>query len=421
MGNIINSSDAEEKNISVKLQQDEGNEFYWACRNGDVEHVKQLLRTIPYNDLNQVEFNGSTPLHAASSYGHAEIVTLLLREDYPRKHRDLDGLTAYERAQTEQIRCLFHRPDGKNRFCDENNEEGRVLFHVATRESEGERALDGDYFEDQWIIGHMDGVPFESIEMHVVARKTLYQSKLGRMININRIGYISLLKSDQRLQFAIDNAVDSLIPQQHSEYAKCKSLVIRAFVENQPEHLLQLYTLETPFYRSLNKDQTSVFGCAIERFLDKLSARYFQGTSYRGVKMTSQNLRVYQWALKKNGVLITATHNSTSKDKQLAEFFAEANAPAANERVLMIFSFSQQCDTAIDLSKISDELPCISKFENETEVLVLRFTFFIVKEINTETNPTTITLENIPATSSWLAVWKYYKMIRTKLNRFKQS
>ncbi|CAF2634740.1 unnamed protein product [Rotaria sp. Silwood2] len=79
MGNTIDTEVKQEKKILDQPQEGKASEFYWACRNGDIERVKQLLLTISYNDLNTLEPNGSTPLHAATYFGHTEIVHLLLQ------------------------------------------------------------------------------------------------------------------------------------------------------------------------------------------------------------------------------------------------------------------------------------------------------------------------------------------------------
>ena len=63
----------------------------------------------------------STPLHAASYYGHKEIVQLLLQYGCDRSQINGYGLTAYEEAANEEIRQLFKRPPdefGCNRFQD---------------------------------------------------------------------------------------------------------------------------------------------------------------------------------------------------------------------------------------------------------------------------------------------------------------
>ena len=52
--------------------------LYTACRNGNIAKVKNLLASMSNEQINRYEPNGSTPLHVASYYGHAEIVQMLL-------------------------------------------------------------------------------------------------------------------------------------------------------------------------------------------------------------------------------------------------------------------------------------------------------------------------------------------------------
>jgi hypothetical protein len=50
----------------------------------------------------------------------------------------------------------------------------------------------------------------------------------------------------------------------------------------------------------------------------------------------------------------------------------------------MAFEFPELCPTAINLNKISEQLPALSEFEDEAEVLLLPFTLFKVKDIFTD-------------------------------------
>lgn len=99
-------------------------EFYSACRNGDVDYVKECLSNNTDTQCNPNQFESavkSTPLHAASYYGHKEIVQLLLQYGCDRAQINGYGLTAYEEAADEEIRQLFKRPPdefGCNRFQD---------------------------------------------------------------------------------------------------------------------------------------------------------------------------------------------------------------------------------------------------------------------------------------------------------------
>ncbi|CAF1635785.1 unnamed protein product, partial [Didymodactylos carnosus] len=123
------------------------------------------------------------------------------------------------------------------------------------------------------------------------------------------------------------------------------------------------------------------------------------GVSYRGVKMTNEDLRGYRWTFRSAGVIETRTFCSTSSDRGVAEQFADTSTTDVDDKesVLMMFHFGEKCDTAINLNKLSPDLPCISEYEDEAEVLLLPLTFFNVKQIEQTSSYLAISLENVPS------------------------
>ena len=107
----------------------EVSKFYLACRNGDVEFVKNHLKTLSPTIWNPNQFESgvnSTLLHAASYYGHTEIVKLLIEYGCDRSQTNSYGLTACEEAANDEIRQLFERPSDTRtgyRFHDETTED----------------------------------------------------------------------------------------------------------------------------------------------------------------------------------------------------------------------------------------------------------------------------------------------------------
>ncbi|CAF1362143.1 unnamed protein product [Rotaria sp. Silwood1] len=392
----------EEQNILQNPHEGEASQFYWACRNGDVEHVKELLNTIPYQDLNRLEPNGSTPLHAASYNGHSIIVGLLLRERGCQRDRvNRHGLTAYEEAQTEEIRQLFYRPSERNRFCEEDDDDSndsignRFTVNVKKEEKEDDGKPD-DFAYDQWLVGYETSEEIEWVKADFAAGKAICQ-KFIPYLSDKQCGSLTHILQ-QNFSEELDKLICEHIPKTHREFEKCKMLIQKAFDKQQlqPEYLLRLYTLETPVYGALSKDAGPLFHPLLFA-LNQLKPRHFQGTSYRGVKMVEEDLHAYRWAMKSRGAIETRTFCSTSLDRSVAARFAGINRPINNERrsVLMAFNFPQPCDTAFNLGKISAELSCVSEYENEAEVLMLPSTLFIVRQIETAANYVTIQLENI--------------------------
>ncbi len=393
MGDALSTLTPEEKRILQHPQAGEASELYWACRDGDVRRVRELLKTIPYEDLNRLELNGSTALHAASHGGHAEIVSILLNERGCRRDRpNLHGLTAYEEAQTQQIRQLFHRAGGKNRFCDENEQNSLALFKSSKSNGlKDDYSLKEDFTRDDYLSGHATAEDIEKVRKDQGILKMRTQSTLMKLVMGDKVLAEDLHGNREDLR----ELLDSYIPDNHREKEKSLSLVERAFEEKNPVHLLRLYTLETPFYRKLSWYDNE-FLDPLNYLLVKAKSRYFKGTSYRGLKMSIKDLCPYQWSLEKRAAIETKTFCSTSLHRRVAEAFAESPTAENNQRkILMVFEFPKRTEHAINLGKISNNQPCISEYEDEAEVLVLPETLFFVKQIDTNSNYITISLEHI--------------------------
>jgi ankyrin repeat protein len=84
-----------------------GGDFYWACRNGDLEMVKNIYEQLTYDQLNEIQPNGSTALHAACSGNHPHIVKFLLDNGCSRTILNNQNKIAYDIAATDKIQRLF--------------------------------------------------------------------------------------------------------------------------------------------------------------------------------------------------------------------------------------------------------------------------------------------------------------------------
>ncbi len=83
--------------------------FYDACRKGNFDLLQQLLPSMSLEEINKIESNGSTALHAACYYGHYDIVKLVLDAGASRSIRNRKyNLTPFDEAN-EQIKKLFYR------------------------------------------------------------------------------------------------------------------------------------------------------------------------------------------------------------------------------------------------------------------------------------------------------------------------
>jgi ankyrin repeat protein len=80
MGNQETKEEEDEAAVLENPQVGEASDLYWACRGGDLDVVKDIISTIPFSDVNHLETNGSTALHATSFFGHVKVVRYLLQE-----------------------------------------------------------------------------------------------------------------------------------------------------------------------------------------------------------------------------------------------------------------------------------------------------------------------------------------------------
>ncbi|CAF1995870.1 unnamed protein product [Rotaria magnacalcarata] len=139
----------------------QASDFYWACQADEVDLVRRILLAIPFQEITRLQLNRSTALHAASYFGHKEIVNLLLNERGVIRHKqNRHGLTAYEEAANDEIRQVFHRMN-INCFCTNNVDNDDDDTDLSGQVSEVERSRFGN-----WI--HKDEA--DNVEM----KQTMY-------------------------------------------------------------------------------------------------------------------------------------------------------------------------------------------------------------------------------------------------------
>lgn len=228
------------------------------------------------------------------------------------------------------------------------------------------------------------------------------QSKLGRFIadQFKNDEPMSLKTIGIKLQDIIDK---ELIANKDLESRKANEL-LNKFLSDHPggriEHLIRLYTLETSFYIAL-KQNPMPLALPLYMTLQTLKDRYFQGQSYRGAKMTDEDIASYEWTANNQGSLLqTKRFSSTSLTRSVAEEFSDTvnkNPDAVRRnRVVFVYNFPERCDQAINLSRISDTQPCLSEFEDEAEILILPWTLFKVENVQKQSSLSyTIYLSNV--------------------------
>jgi hypothetical protein len=346
-------------------------DIYKACEEGDVNLVRSIIETSPLTvDINGVEPNGSTALHLACEKGYVHIVQLLLHEyDIRRDHKNRLGRTAYE-ISSDAICTLFHRPiDEANPFCT------------------------GMTFQNPFQLinkGNPNWLKFYSNSSNILINDLGNYTVGG--FEVPRNGYLYNLKRfigldpdkkkieewSTHLQCFLDEHL-SIYPRLYSDASKC----LQDYSESREiEHLLRLYTLSGSICQCLAEDKIKCdyFYAAIHFNLPSMHKRSYKGQCYRGLSMTENDFRYYRSALEnKDSYLGMNTFSSTSIKRHVAEDFM--NSSSNQLKVLLRINFARICETAIALYKLGPEFPCISKYEDEEEVLILPGTVFSVTKI----------------------------------------
>ena len=402
MGNQNAKERKKEAAILRKPKQGEASELYWACRNGDVDSVRQIISETDYNQINCLEPNGSTALHAATYYGRVETVRILLRECGVLRHRrNRYGITAFDEAIDEDIRQLFLRPTN-DRFCSNDSDQAKGLFDFESNKNSNDEKEEEETPNDIWVQGRKSEMDVQFHQWTLLVMSMMFNSTIMRAL------YMRLLRqiiNDPEISLNFKGCVtilekffDEHVPSSHSEYQKAHHFLKQCQSEKKVELLLKIYTLETPFYRKLASEGMSYhLLLPILLKLPTIKDLAFRGQSFRGLSMSKDNLRAYQWAYRhKSSTLVTQTFCSTSLHRIQAEKFIAPTDDSLG--VMIVFNFPEVCSTTIKLYRVSDNRDPISDIEIEKEVLVMPFTMFRVTQIN-EDNPDryTICLENVPA------------------------
>jgi hypothetical protein len=320
-------------------------EFYYACHNGDIDKVKALLSSMSTTDIDRIEPNGSTALHAAAYFGYIDIVRLLLDKGASLNQRNKCDRTPKEEAKTQEIARLFQDVENKlgvdwtiNSVFTATSQHRRFYSF-----SQGAPSL--PYMVDKFLNA-----------------EDLWSSEFWTINEINEV----------------------------------KKLFKDAMQSNDCTQLIRAYTMESPFSRILNTTLAShqeltneerenpPWFCAFARFLAKdepiLRSYRWTGITYRGVPILKHYLA--QWQVGK--MLMNKAFFSTTKSQTLATFFARRNK--GKDKHSIVF----KCIVSDDRAAL--DISTISKYENEEEVLILPCMDFQITEINDSDDIVHITL-----------------------------
>jgi hypothetical protein len=342
-------------------------DFYWACHNGDLYTVKKMLPKLKANDIDRIESNGSTALHAASYYGHANIVRLLLQQGANTTIRNKYKKTAKEEASTDDVRSVF--------------------------ESTGKIEQSDDDDENEYIPQS------ESVQIHRIP-KGKHKSALATHILKTKIAAYSIHKhkisAGSNLEHLEKKYYKLCEKQERIHDLKLGEKYFKKYRETGDfNHMIMLFTSETPFYGMIQDDET--FLAEMYEHLLQYDKYAFQGRTYGVGHFFPKDFEPYQWVLSHpNSLLEIRKLHETYQSIEIAYRFMNHN-PEKLQPVIFDIDIGEKCFNALDVESLSS-------FPSEKIVLVLSGTFFEVTQIQeNDKGVTFISLKNVPVDKSKLS------------------
>ena len=329
-------------------------DLYLACRNGDMAAVERLLRNTSVRTLNTLEPNGSTCLHAASYHGHREIVLLLLKHGASRRTVNGYGCTPFDEARTQEVADLFPRTSeaAKKRFSGSPATQPEWQFEDANAEHFS-RAIHWGCIKDRGI------------------KKTVKELNKAHL----------LAEDDEKAAAIVKDYFDT------------------AKETKDPVYLLKAYTVESEFYRKLNREMATGSRREVFKKLCKKWTGYytgmivrnpafepyrFTGQTFRGMQITPSEFAQYR----RDNALTNKSFQSTSKSWKIAKGFAcPAKPKPGTLAVVVIFTITDR-RSALSIESISE-------YQTEEEVLIVPGTFFLVTNVNENEIPHEVELQQI--------------------------
>jgi len=373
---------------SKRLENNLGSQFYESCSIGDIDRVRELLPLLSYEEVNYIDqTTGWTSLHAACANDHSEVVRLLLGNNLCNRHiLTREKKIAFTLTNSPTIQSLFNRPINPN----ETNRFIQIREHQSPFRLVNSVNLYSSDRPDNYITGYFSSADARDAQLMLALSNA---SPIMRFLLYNRTGRESKRIVEQLIQMHIPLSSDQYERAQrlyHIEFLKQKSI----------KSLLTIFTLPTKFFEILH-DNADAYTVILYLHLRELSLYRFRGHSYRGMMLTRDDLNAYRWAHDHAAIVETRTLQSTSKQRNIAEFFiGPSSQDGSILSTIVKYTFAEICPTAIDLSSDIAYFP-------EEEVLVLPFTLFRVTSIIEEYTENMlpkyeITMRNVPVTPASL-------------------
>ena len=310
-------------------------DLFQACKNNDFYRAKECISQMTLTQLNEIQHGGATVLHAAVSNDNKEIVRLILNKGASRSIRDsLHGITAFEGALNDAVKCLFKRSSIFQRFLTD------LSYQLFEWSKDALPSVDHPFTTSNYpeILITIQNICFSSSELSPEEKTTI--------------------------NWFFDRAVNDPI------------YILRAFTS------VSNFSIIFSNYLLENIDNTAQVYSLSNLLRDCSSFEPFTylGETYRGILISKDDSTKYGAGSK----IIIATLLSTTKDWSQAELSALDGQGDYWRRTsdLNISYFAAICVYRIKHRRTAYAVQNISEVPDEQEVLILPRSAFILKVIS---------------------------------------
>lgn len=341
-----------EKTTDQKSNEQTGkcSEFYEACRTNRIDDVKRMLEELTQDQIDQIEPNGSTALHAASYHGHVAIVRLLLDRGADRAIQNKFQCLPFDEAANDEIKQLFLRIPNSN----------RLITDMGTIE---------------WELIADDALE-KAIEERDVLEMVYQKNSIEKMLEKIKINYIEKGLANTEKIRSIEHFFE------------------KAIRDKDPTWIIKAYTAETDFFNVLNAETAggaSKFQAerryiiALLMFHPILNAYSFSGMAYRVMQITQHDLTRYQVGK----FSMTKSFLSSSIQEEISAWFLTRQQASQDTSVPRTrhkpdgtkVKIWVMCIYHIRHPRTALHIENISQYTTEGEILIMPFTVFKVKQI----------------------------------------
>lgn len=317
--------------------------LYKACRNGDLDTVEQLLPTLTLDEVNQIEPNGSTSLHAACYFNRPQIVKLLLDYGALRTTVNKHGCTAFDEAATEQVKDLFPRPfsAAQARFSS------TILLEQAI----------------EWASSNYGPYGWRN-------KKVIDENNISKAVE-------DIMKDERFCDVSTTHKIEYFLHK--SRQTQDPKWLVQAYsAEMSFCQLINRALAQTPVLESLEKEDNIHAFVGVLFHHDAFKKYRYIGKCYRGMKLSTED---FEKNYEVGQVLLIKPFTSTSKCRNIAEQFAMAPSNSARPlSILCIYTIPERT-LAYEDSVVLD-ISSLSEYPHEQEVLILPYTSLKILSIN---------------------------------------